>query len=284
MPTTVERAPGPERVVLSDLDGTLLDHATYDWEPARETLADLDRRGIPVVLASSKTRAEIELWRERLGNRAPFVCENGGALYVPIGATPAPVEGAEIVDCYERIVFGVPYERLRSALRDLATEAGVELFGFGDGPAARIAAATGLAGDDLAAALRREFDEPFETAGPLPPAAWDALERGARTRGLALTHGGRFAHLTGKNSKGRAARALLRAYRAGGARAHSLGVGDGRNDFELLRVAERAAIVARPDGTHDPELVAALPGAMRTIAPGPRGFAEAVRVFLATQD
>ena len=54
-------------VVFTDLDGTLLRHEDFDWSPAREALAELARRRIPLVIASSKTRAEIEVWRSRLG-------------------------------------------------------------------------------------------------------------------------------------------------------------------------------------------------------------------------
>jgi mannosyl-3-phosphoglycerate phosphatase len=68
-------------LVFSDLDGTLLDHDTYSFETARPALAELKERGIPLVLATSKTRAETESVRSALGNRHPFVVENGGAVY-----------------------------------------------------------------------------------------------------------------------------------------------------------------------------------------------------------
>src|SRR5262249_39570829 len=70
-----------ERIVFSDLDGTLLDARTYDWRPAERALARLAELGVPVILTSSKTRAEIEEWRRTLGNREVFVSENGGGIY-----------------------------------------------------------------------------------------------------------------------------------------------------------------------------------------------------------
>ena len=42
--------------IFSDLDGTLLDHDTYGYEPARPALALLGRKNIPLILCSSKTR------------------------------------------------------------------------------------------------------------------------------------------------------------------------------------------------------------------------------------
>ena len=70
-------------LVVTDLDGTLLDHETYSYAEAAPALAELRRRGIPLVLASSKTRAEMELLHAELGLSDPFICENGAAICTP---------------------------------------------------------------------------------------------------------------------------------------------------------------------------------------------------------
>ena len=75
----------PRLVLFTDLDGTLLDHDTYSFEPAREALRALESEDIPVVFTTSKTRAEIEKWRRLTGNADPFISENGGAIFVPEG-------------------------------------------------------------------------------------------------------------------------------------------------------------------------------------------------------
>ena len=65
--------------MFTDLDGTLLHPHTYSSDPARPALDTLKRLGIPVVFCTSKTRPEVELWRQRLGVTDPFIVENGGA-------------------------------------------------------------------------------------------------------------------------------------------------------------------------------------------------------------
>lgn len=50
----------PPMVVFSDLDGALLDHETYEFDAARPALDRLRRDGVPLVLCTSKTRAEVE--------------------------------------------------------------------------------------------------------------------------------------------------------------------------------------------------------------------------------
>ena len=274
------REPTPRLVVFSDLDGTLLRHENYDWSPARDALAELARRGIPLVIASSKTRAEIEVWRSRLGNRDPFISENGGALYVPRGATPWPIQRLTPEAGYLRACLGAPYGRLRSGLPLLSRELGVSLRGFGDMSAEEIARRTGLTGEDLAHARAREFDEPFVPARPLRVDEEVRLADLAGGLGLRVTRGGRFHHLIGPSDKGAAARLLLSGYGTTEHPARSLGLGDGANDLELLQAMDRPVVVARPDGTHAAELRDGLPHARFVRGAGPEGFNEAVLEYL----
>lgn len=278
---TAAPRPDPVLVVFTDLDGTLLRHEDYDWSAAREAVAELARRGIPVVIASSKTRAEIEAWRFRLGNRDPFISENGGALYVPAGATPRVIPHLEPADGYLCARLGAPYRELRRSLQAFSRELGVELRGFGDMEVDEIAERTGLAGEELHRARAREHDEPFVPARPLGAGEEARLAELARAAGLRVARGGRFHHLMGPTSKGAAARLLLSGYGTAEVPARSLGFGDGANDLELLQAMDRPVVVARPDGTHAPELRAGLPGARLTLAPGPEGFNRAILEYLA---
>jgi len=287
-PTPAATRPGPDRagawVVFSDLDGTLLRHQDYDWSEAREAIALLALRRIPLVLTSSKTRAEIEVWRERLGNNSPFISENGGALYVPEGDPSVRLSGATPVAGYLRVEFGVPYPRLREGLSRISDALGVRLSGFGDLGREAIGRLTGLAGEDLWRCQSREYDEPFVAARPLTDADEASLAEQAAALGLRVTRGGRFHHLIGPNSKGDAARLLISAYASMGAPVTSVGVGDGPNDLELLRAVDRPVIVARPDGIHDHVLRDGLPGASFTRGIGPRGFNEAILEILAASN
>ena len=82
-------------IVLSDLDGTLLDHTTYAFDAARAALERLRDARVPLVLCTSKTRAEVEPIRAALRNTHPFIVENGGGVCVPVGYFPFEIDGAE---------------------------------------------------------------------------------------------------------------------------------------------------------------------------------------------
>ncbi|MFB3136761.1 MAG: HAD hydrolase family protein [Nitrospirales bacterium] len=66
-------------VIFTDLDGSLLDTETYRFDAARAALEELTARQVPLVLCTSKTRAEVEPLRQELGITDPFIVENGGA-------------------------------------------------------------------------------------------------------------------------------------------------------------------------------------------------------------
>jgi mannosyl-3-phosphoglycerate phosphatase len=252
-------------LVATDLDGTLLDADTYDFAPARPAVEALRRAGIPLVLCSSKTRAEMMPLAAAIGSEGPLVVENGGAIVDRTGAA---------------LVLGVERARLLAELPAVAGEAGVRVRSFAEMSAAEVAALTGLRLDEAERALLREYDEPFLVEDPprCEPDVDGRLERAARQRGLRVTRGGRFHHLCGPSDKGRALRAILDAAPADG---DVLAFGDAPNDLPLLLAATRPVVVPRPDGTLDPDLAARLPGAERAPGPGPAGWAAAVLRALA---
>jgi mannosyl-3-phosphoglycerate phosphatase len=261
-------------VVVSDLDGTLLDSHTYAFDRARPALEALREQGIPIVLVSSKTRSEIEDLRGLLGIDDPFVVENGGAAYLPKGYFESAHGEKDASGRYDVLRWGVPYEELVDALREVRRRTGALLEGYGDVDVEEVGRRTGLNREEAARSMEREFDEPFWVAGEEDERSRKALEL-LDARGLTVTRGGRFYHVMGECDKGRAVQELLRLY----GRCPSAGLGDAPNDLAFLRVVDRAYIVAGPDGRHDPELVESLPAAGR-VAPPPGGWSEAIIDFI----
>jgi len=264
------------RIVLSDLDGTLLDARNYDWEPAQPALERLARLGVPVILTSSKTRAEIEVWRKLLHNDEVFVSENGGGVFFPEpGPVSAPRE-ATAWDGYRRLVVGTPYHVLRERFDEIRRETRLPLLGFGDMNTEDVMSRTDLGRRDAERARAREFDEPFVFETPPDEIDVAALLAAAQARGLRVARGGRFFHLHGAHDKGICVRTIAEAYGEAGRPATTVGVGDSANDTDLLRVVDHACVVARPDGGHDRDLMRALRDATFTRSAGPEGFAEAI--------
>ncbi|MCC7176360.1 MAG: HAD-IIB family hydrolase [Bryobacterales bacterium] len=256
--------------VFTDLDGTLLDRDTYAFEAARPALDLLSRHGIPVVLCTSKTRAETEVWRRRLGNSAPFIVENGGAAFVPPGCFPFPVPGAVERGGYLAIEFGDPYLSLVSALKDASLACGVRVRGFHDMSPEEVAQRSGLSVEEARLARQREYGEPFLILDPTgEPALLAAIERS----GKRWTRGGRFHHITGGNDKAGAVRILSDAFRRLHPDLTTVGLGDGLNDAGFLRVVDVAFLVRSPDSG---ALSVMVPRGRLTAGTGPEGWNEAI--------
>ena len=73
----------PPFMVVTDLDGTLLDHHSYSYEAAIPALDKLTDFKIPVIFNTSKTAKEVIPLQQKLSISAPFIVENGSALYIP---------------------------------------------------------------------------------------------------------------------------------------------------------------------------------------------------------
>ncbi|MFB3829208.1 MAG: HAD-IIB family hydrolase [Bryobacteraceae bacterium] len=257
------------RLVISDLDGTLLDSTNYSNDAARRAIDELRRRFIPLVLCTSKTRAEVEYWRERLNNPHPFIVENGGAVYIPKGYFPFPVSGAVERDDYDVVELGTPYGRLAQELRAISRESSCAALGFADMSVADVSLKTGLPVRQAELAKRREYDEPFEILGAGTYRLLDCIT----AHGLHWTRGDRFYHITGNNSKAEASRRLVALYRQAFGTVSTIGLGDGHNDTGLLREVDFPVVVLSPFA---PALVRAVPRSTVSRFPGPRGWSEAV--------
>ncbi|MDJ0522183.1 MAG: HAD-IIB family hydrolase [Planctomycetota bacterium] len=261
-------------IVFTDLDGSLLNEADYSYEEARPALAQLETTGALLVIATSKTRAEVEALRAELGNDAPFIVENGGGLFVPAHRTDI-TGGEEVPGADLRVVtVGRPYAELRAFLTEAAGR--WPLRGFGDMDDAEVAERCGLPLPAAALARRREFSEPFVCDDP---EAIAALTETARAAGLDVTRGGRFHHLIGAGqSKGRALETLLAALPDSPEGRRTVALGDSENDRSMLAAADVAVVIPRPDGRR---LDLAHPGRIDAPAPGARGWGLAVTGLLA---
>ncbi|MCR9123243.1 MAG: HAD-IIB family hydrolase [Phyllobacteriaceae bacterium] len=248
-------------IVFTDLDGTLLDHGTYDWRPAEPALAALREQSVPLILASSKTAAEMAPLRAELGfAHCPSIVENGAGIL--------PADGTQ------QGAGDTRYSALRAALDRVPADLRRHFSGFGDMGVAGIMDATGLPEDAARLAADRRFSEPGLWAGTDEDMArfTDAL---AALGGQARS-GGRFVTLSfGGTKAGRMAEITDALF--DGVQPFTVALGDAPNDTEMLLAADRAFIVANPHGTPLPPLAGEDDGTItRTAEPGPAGWNAAV--------
>ena len=273
------RAVASDWLVVTDLDGTLLDHA-YDFSAAAPLLRRLEQQGVPVVPCTSKTAEEVEQFQAAAGLGSPYIVENGGAIHFPhpegwrLGTPHQPAPGGGVV-----VPLGWPRQRLRPLLDILAAELDTRFLALEDLSLEDLMARTGLSPEGAALAARRCWSVPFVPAED-QAVAIEVVESLAAARGLKVLQGNRFAHLIAPGSDKGLALAALR--RADPRRRAVLALGDSPNDTALLDGADHAVVIPGANGPH-PRLRPAIAAGNYQLASAPHavGWADAVATWLA---
>lgn len=239
-------------LVFTDLDGTLLDHNTYSFEPALPAIALLESKEIPIVICTSKTGAEIERYRKLLGNNHPFISENGGGIFVPDGYFTREFGYDKNIGGYMVIELGRPSESLREILKSISGETGIGIKGLSDMSVSEIMEHTGLDEESAKLAGNRDYSEPFIVYGDENDV--ETVITQIHKRGYNHTRGGRFHHILGGNDKGKAVRILTGLFERDGGKFKTVALGDSLNDLPMLEAVDLPVLVQKPDGKYDSQI------------------------------
>lgn len=235
-------------IIFTDLDGTLLDHFTYSFDPAARALERISRQAIPLVIVSSKTRYEIEPIVERLHLPGVFVTENGSGIFLSRSLGLVPPKDSKPCGAYHLIRPGMTYQDIIEKIRTAEKACHTKIRGFADMDAEEISQHTGLCMEDAQKAKKRDFSEPFIFEGQAHACLVGHLE----SMGLTCVQGGRFMHVLGPCSKGNAVKKILEIFSENHADAvwTSVALGDGPNDVDMLEAAAIPVIIQRTDHSY----------------------------------
>jgi len=250
-------------MVVTDLDGTLLDHDDYTWEPAAASVAKLREHGVPLVLASSKTLAEMRRLARELEIHAPMIVENGAAVAWPEG------QG------YRVETLGRARKELIEVIHQLRADHGWNFSGFADWSASDLAEDCGLSLEQAALALDRHGTEPLVWQDTQE--AYDQFVAEVEAAGLRAVIGGRYTHVMGRFDKADGLKRVAAALGRGSATPRRiLAFGDSPNDEAMLCAAD-VAVQIRSSNSADMNVQA--PVLLQPTQPGPYGWAEAFELW-----
>ena len=231
------------KVLLSDLDGTLLDLKSYSFAQSEASVNELKEEGVPIVFCSSKSRVEQEFYRGALGIEDPFIVENGSAIFIPRGYFSKKIPfNTYVIDDFEVITIGKPVGFIRDVIHQSRTYLGLSFTCYFDLSAEDVSMYTGLDLRSSRRAMQREFSETI-LKGDVNDGFLDFLSHNK----LKSIPGSKFQTIISSNAdKGKAVDILLALYENEWGEVKSYGVGDSVNDFEMLQTVDDPYLVQRP--------------------------------------
>lgn len=268
-------------IIFSDLDGTLLDHFTYESSAAQATLAKLKLANIPVILNTSKTKAEVEVIAKQLQLNCPFIVENGAAVYIPEGTFTVQPTDTNLVDGYWRKEFALDRTHWLNLL-DKHSATFSEMFtSFSTMTVDEVSALTNLSAENATLAKQRQYGEPIKWLGD--EKSKKAFIKLLEQHGASIVHGGRFMHLCGHSDKGQALTWLAQQYQQANTKStiSTIALGDGENDSTMLEAATVAVQIRSP--VHQFPELNRQEQVIQTQGFGPVGWAQALEQLLSQQ-
>ena len=264
-------------VIYTDLDGTLIDFEDYSFEVTAPLVRKLEQQGVPVVFCSSKTRVEQAFYREKIGVKAPFITENGSAIFIPKDYFSFKFEFDAQIEHYQVIELGTNRENILKEIKNARLNSGAEVFGYADLEIDEISQILKL---DTAASQRAATRDYSETLikGDKSSKAFKEMVTLLEQAGLQCNAGGKFHTVISKKSdKGKAVQKLHQLFKKQYADAVSVGLGDSANDLPLLQSVDKPFLVQKPGNWWDDINV---PNLVKVPAIGPKGWLEAVSGLL----
>lgn len=265
-------------LVFTDMDGSLLDHYTYQFDEAVPALTALKQRQIPVIPITSKTQAELEWHRQALDNNHPFVAENGAAVYIPTGYFDHQPAGTVAVGGYWVKEFVANRGRWQSLIEKLKPDYPDQFVTFADAGTDGIVSMTGLSLEQAERASRRQYGEPLSWLGTTELKKQFIKE--LATQGATILEGGRFMHVSGATDKGLALTWLTQAYQNNQPhrKTATIALGDSNNDKAMLETADFAVLIRSP--AHSLPPINRENNLFVTNRTGPQGWTEGVNNFI----
>lgn len=259
-----------KKLLFTDLDGTLLDLETYSADQVKESVEHLKKAGISIIFCSSKTWEEQKFYLHELNLNEPAIVENGSGLFLPkdFELKVKNQEQKETTIRNQRaIILGKSYKEVLSIIETNVNDLGLKF--YANQSVEEIAELTGLSIEAARNAKSRNFSETLFNVNP-ESTSYQDFEKSLNDDGFQCIPGSRYVTVTGSESnKGTAVNLVIEAYKSSFDEVISFGVGDSRNDFEMLEAVDFPYLVQKPDYTW---ATMDIPNLSKVAAVGPAGW------------
>ena len=229
-------------ILITDLDGTLLGKHDFGFDLVKPKVIDLVDSGHLLVLASSKTKVEIESFCEQLGRSLPFIYENGAGAEnfsffsehkMPLHShqNPKAIDIDALLMKWDTYI-PIGLKAQCQFVKDMRE--------------AEQRSCLGLKATALDRALKRSFSLPFTFSGSASDSR--ELEYFAARAGLSVQQGGRVYNLSGCHDKADYLPGLRKWAKKTKAVSKLIILGDSKNDINMLKQADVSCVIPNENG------------------------------------
>jgi len=266
-------------VVVTDIDASLLEPGSRFLPDERAALAFLAERGIPLVINSSRSRAEIERLHHTLNIVTPFISEHGSALFLPHQCLPfvpdraRPAVGGHVVE------FGRRYYEVVDTLRLVCRELNLEIVSFAELSIDEVAQELGVPSAEAQLVKLREYTELFRIEDE-SEATLSRLFKALRRRGLRCYQRGRHFLVSATPNRAESLRTLKGLWKRAWGEHVMVGLGDSEDDVSWLQFVDVPIFIENGRSGIPARVLRKLPTVRLTERHGRLGWSDAVFEFV----
>ena len=237
-----------QKVIFTDIDGTLLDSYFPDLNKAKKLVEKTLLNGIHLILCSSKTELEQDLIRSNIHLKGPFIVENGGATIIPLGYfKKSKFNHSKKFQNKYIIETGGSSFKIRSLLKKIRTKHKINFKGTSDLSIPELSKITKLSEDYAERMIKRKYSE---TIVQIDSKDMPNFVINVEELGLKVIPGGQYFDITLGNDKGTAAKILMEIFRKEYENdVIFFGIGDSKNDESMLSIMNHSILVQKPDAS-----------------------------------
>ena len=200
----------------------------------------LQEQNIPLVVVTSKTRAEVAALAQLLNIPLTAIVEAGSAVYIPEAETNFQLAETSIVESDRIYQLGCSYTEARAALKAVQEEINKVLRGFGDLDEANVRVLIDATQQVARRAKSREFSEYFLTPSRLEI---EQLQQVATEYGFRIIPGSKLSLITGAGANVATAMHWLQQNYVDLDNLTTVGIGNVKSDLTMLKTAGVSYVV-----------------------------------------
>ena len=259
-------------IIFTDLDGSLLNHDNFDFKNIKNFILQCLSIGIKIIPNSSKTKKEIDFFCDQLGERLPYIVENGSAIH------NLDIVSSDFIEVNNPLVFSRTVEEILEILIKEVPKNLIDKCSFiKDMNRKMQKEILGLSEKFLPLALNRDYSIPFTFNGS--DQIINEFKLTLERLDLKLHEGGRVFNISDNCSKGSAMKALISKIKKSILlNPYIIVVGDSPNDISMLEEANQPCVVPLPNKCNLKDL--SFHNVLRAKQCAPEGWEEVIRLSL----